>query len=1429
MSTTRGTDSNRGYSRGNTFPATAVPHGFNLWTPVTDAGTNAFLYQYRENNNAENLTELQAISLSHQGYPWGGERHTWQVMPTLGEPTADRQARAMAFRHDDEIDKPHHYSVTGVNGLQAELAPTSRAAMMRFTFPDGSGNLVFDNINNNGRLVIDAAEGVVSGYTMTGESRGFPKFFYATFDQSVAQSGMLGDSGRPDVAGYLRFASASTVTMRVATSYISVDQARHNLDLEIPEGTGFDAVKTQARDEWDEVLGVLADVEGASHDQMVGLYSDLYRLNLYPHTTYENRGTAEAPEYVHASIWATAAKENTATETGAQIIEGKSYRPTNFWDTYRTAWPAHVLLYPDKAGEMIDGALTQFEELGWLATTMVGTNSDVTIADAYVKGVQDFDAETAYAALIRNAMVAPPRGDWVGRAGLHESLFRGYTPVSTREGFAESMENYLNDYGIAEFAEALAEEAVPGSAEHEKYTTHAEYFRNRAQNYVHLYDAEADFFQGRRANGEFRVPADEYDPRVWGGDYTETNGWGMAFSVPHDGQGLANVYGGRDALEAKLDEFFATPETAEFPGSYGNVIHEMVEAAYIQMGQWGMSNQPAHHIGYMYNYAGAPHKTQAVMREALTRTFTGNQIGQGYPGDEDTGEMSMWYLFGALGFHPLQVGTDAYTIGSPMFTSMTLNLGNGNQVVVEAPNNSRENVYVQSLLVDGEPWTSTSIPHEVLVSGATLTFDMGPNPSAWGSDPADAPSSLTEGDEVPNPLGDLTGTSYGTPSSSEGAAEALFDDTSVTEKAFTTQAADVTFAFAGGAERQVEFYTLTSGAEAGDPTAWELQGSADGDSWTTLDERSAEEFPHRLNTKVYRVAEPAAFAHYRLAMSSEGPFSLAEVELLGIDDAENTLQAQLVPSRTLALPGQSAERSFLVEVLDEGTEETTARVETSGPEGWTVEPAGASVTLAPTEADGRVAGRLPITVTVPEGTTEGTHTISAVVSPADGAPVRVAAVVQVTDEITFTPSTGAEELWLHQDNNSAIDGAGNRYTDGTASVTYRFPLPPEATTALGIIEVDNQFLVEVSGDGEAWTEVLRDETGERSGGNWGAYEVDLTSYLGEDGVVFVRLGDSFPNDGWGGRLNRLTIQMAEQPFPNPIEFNTNTAEETRWLYESNGSRISDVGHRYVDGTASFTYRFPFPEGTHTAEATLNLDNQFLVEISNDGETWTEVLREEEEVRDASNVGRRTFDMSPALGDDGVVYMRVSDSFPNDGWGARLNYVHIAWDNSTPDTTAPTVSVSITDGQLRVNATDDSDGDVVIEYRVDGGDWQTYVEPVALAPDARQVEVRATDVAGNVSEVVTLTVELSPGALLSDLAVDLDSYITAGDIAGPIAKQLTNSLEQAAKHQDAGRIDRAAARLERFQKLLEEPKKPDTVSDAAKADLLAQAEVILGLL
>jgi predicted alpha-1,2-mannosidase len=885
--TTRGTFANSTFSRGNNFPATAVPHGFNFWTPVTDAGSDSWLYNYHSQNNAENRPALQAFSASHEPSPWMGDRQTFQAMPSLatGVPDANRTARALSFSHDNETARPHDYRVRFDNGISTEIAPADHAAMFRFSFPGNDSSLIFDNVTNEGGLTLDPAHGTLSGYSdvKSGLSAGAGRLFvYAGFDKPVTAGSMLPGEGRDNVRGYLRFdpGGAKTVNMRIATSLISVDQAKRNLDAEIAPNASLESVRDAAQAAWDSALRVV-EVEGASADQLTTLYSNLYRLFLYPNSGFENTGTPQRPVYRYASPVSPKSGVDSPTQTGSKIVDGQLYANNGFWDTYRTTWPAYSLLTPDMAGKMVDGFVQQYRDGGWIArwsspgyaNLMVGTSSDVAFADAYLKGVKNFDVHAAYDAAIKDATVVPPN-ESVGRKGIDSSIFLGYTPTSTGEGMSWAMEGYVNDFGIANLSKKLYDEAAPNDPRKQEYLENYTYFTNRAQNYVRTFDPGVGFFQGRNADGTFRLPPGQFDPRVWGTDYTETDGWNMAFTVPQDGQGLANLYGGKAGLAQKLDQFFATPETANFPGSYGGAIHEMREARDVRMGQYGHSNQPSHHVLYMYDYAGQPAKTQAKVREATSRLYVGSELGQGYPGDEDNGEMSAWYVFSALGFYPLQMGSPDNAVGSPLFTKATVHLPGGKDLVLNAPKNSAKNVYIQGLKVNGKPYSSTSLPHHLLASGARLDFDMGPDPSNWGTGQADAPASITTGDAPPDPLHDLT-----TPG---GAVSALSDNTSATEALVPSAQFQL-----GSNDEAVTHYTLTSPKGPGEPSNWVLKGSYDGVHWATADERHGETFAWRQQTRAFSVANPAHYTYYRLEFPG-GPSTLAEVELLGQPDATCT-------------------------------------------------------------------------------------------------------------------------------------------------------------------------------------------------------------------------------------------------------------------------------------------------------------------------------------------------------------------------------------------------------------------------------------------------------------------------------------------------------------------------------------------------------------
>ncbi|WP_212974420.1 GH92 family glycosyl hydrolase [Bacillus sp. J14TS2] len=907
----RGTNNNREFSRGNNIPAVAVPHGFNFWIPVTDAGDRRWMYKYQQDNNEDNFPEIQSFLLSHSPSPWvgDGDRQTFQIMPSASAsdlPPLNRDKRALPFKHENEIAKPNYYSVTFENGIQTEITPTNHAAMFHFTFKEDVSDLIFDNFNNDGGLTLEADKQHIQGYTDVGtKTPGATRmFFYATFDKPVTKSGKLTGEDRDNVAGYFRFdtsGSDKTVTMRIATSLISMDQAKKNLNQEIHQSDTFASVEERAKEEWNSLLQKV-EVEGATDEELVTLYSNLYRLYLYPNMLFENTGTMEKPIYEYASPFSDLDGKPTETKTGAKIVKGKPYVNNGFWDTYRTAWPAYSLLSPEKTGEMIDGFLQAYEQGGWIPRWsspghgggMTGTSADVAFTDAYLKGVSNFDISSFYEAAIKDGSVVS-HNQKTGRNGLATSIFNGYTSTDIGEGMSWAIEGYLNDFAIASISKELAEQTDENDPNYDQYITNYKYFINRAQNYVNIFNPEVDFFMGKDSTGKWRMTADKFDPKDWlGSDYVETNAWGTAFSAPQDGQGLANLYGGKKELAKKLDTFFATEETALHLGGRDNPIHEMREARDVRMGMYGHSNQGAYHIIYMYDYAGQPWKAQEKVREVLSRIYVGSEIGQGYVGDDDNGAASSWYILSAAGFYPLRAGTSSYAIGAPYFEKMTIHLENGKDIVINAPEVSDTNKYIQSLKVNGKPYNSLSIGHKELANGAILEFEMGPEPSKWGTGKDAVPSSITptaaDGSSLlPDPMVDLTDKGSGQSYDSSGTiAKALFDNSSDTSLTLKGKDPWVQYNFTDEAQKAL-MYTITSSTDdsSQDPKNWILIGSKDGESWNILDKRNDESFKWRQYTKPFTIQNPGNYSFYRLIIKGNGGASsttVAELELLGHRD-----------------------------------------------------------------------------------------------------------------------------------------------------------------------------------------------------------------------------------------------------------------------------------------------------------------------------------------------------------------------------------------------------------------------------------------------------------------------------------------------------------------------------------------------------------------
>jgi predicted alpha-1,2-mannosidase len=870
VDTRRGTNASGAFSRGNNLPITAWPNGFNFFTPVTDATTHRWPYEYHRANNADNLTELQGLSFSHQPSPWMGDRNQLSIMPVAdAEPLGDPKARAAAFSHDDELARPDHYRVALTTGVTAELAPTDHGVIMRFAFPATAQgrHLIIDTIDDHGGFSFDGE--ALTGWVENGSEFGRTRMFcYGRFDSAPTAFGpSAGGRGNTRAASF----DTDEVVLRIASSLISTDQARHNFDLELGTRSLAD-VRQEANRAWNDRLDAIS-VEGASQPQLRTLYGSLYRLNLYPNSGFENLGSADQPDHRYASPVEVTDGLPTSTTTNAKINKGKIYVNNGFWDTYRTAWPAYALIYPTLAAELVDGFVEQYRAGGWVARwsspgyadLMTGTSSDVAFADAYVKGVPLPDPLGSYDAALKNATVTPTDRA-VGRKGIARGLFLGYTSTEVEESVSWALEGFLNDFGIAEMAAVLAEDPATPDQRRGQLLEESEYFRRRSLNYLLLFDDNIDFFQGRRQDGTFAKTPEEFDPGEWGGDFTETDGWNFAFHVAHDGAGLASLYGGPKGLAAKLDEFFATPERADKPGTYGRAIHEMDEARAVRMGQFGFSNQPAHHIPYIYNYTGQPHRTQEIVREVLQRLFTGEQTGQGYPGDEDNGEMSAWYLFSALGIYPLRVGSQEYAIGSPLFDQAEVSRDDGSKITITAKNQAHDHPYVQQVQLNGRDVPDLSIDHQDLVGG-TLEFVL-------GKEPVSRHPELVEGPR-PVPLLDLTGPGRG---STDPVFAALFDNDAETE--FTLAGDQRSIAWTFDEAVRPTLYTVTSGNDDDHPTGWRLEGSSDGVAWSVLDERHDQSFRWQRQTRPFCITSPAECTQVRLVFDGADQVTVSELEFL---------------------------------------------------------------------------------------------------------------------------------------------------------------------------------------------------------------------------------------------------------------------------------------------------------------------------------------------------------------------------------------------------------------------------------------------------------------------------------------------------------------------------------------------------------------------
>ncbi|MEV4737264.1 MULTISPECIES: GH92 family glycosyl hydrolase [unclassified Microbacterium] len=759
VDTRRGTHSGARFSRGNTIPAVARPHGFTFVTPATDAADARWPYRPFVHDDPQGR-RLEALQFSHQPSPWIGDRSVLQLMPFSGAPASDHAARRRWIVPGSERARPHEYAVElhdgRGSGIHVEMTATVHGAAFRVTGADDDARVgfVLDQLTDEGRLRWTEADGFTGWIPEGAEDWGnAPRCYFAgRVLEGPAESGQLDDAGRGRVAGFV--AGHGSLEVRVAVSFLSIEQAERSLALELHAATGFDELRADAAASWNRLLGrvtipPLPEVDApyrglADEENRARIAAALHRMHLYPNTAAEETGSPDVPASAFADVFA-ARTPFGQTRTSAPVAAGELVVNNGYWDTYRTEWPGLALLDPTLAGRLLDGQLEQYRRGGWMARwsapgyvdSMVGTSSDQIFADAARWGV-GFDHRTAFESGWRNACEPGPDAR-SGRKGIDRGRFAGFIASAMPEGMSWSIENAISDAALGRFAAQLADAPETSETDAARYLAFARYFANRALSYRALFDAETRFFRGRDDRGSFS--SEPFDPRTWGGDNVETNAWGMSVGAVHDGDGLADLYGGRAGLRRHLDALFAEPETAEerFGGAYGTVIHEQREARALRSGMCAISNQPAHHIPYMYAFTDQPWRAGATVHELAARLFAGAHIGQGFPGDEDNGEMSAWWLWAALGLYPLELASGALLIGSPLFDDVRVDRGGGPTLRIRSIRDSPTAHVLREARLNGVPLPTAELPVDALVDSAAgevvLDLVFGDDPEGWLGEP----------------------------------------------------------------------------------------------------------------------------------------------------------------------------------------------------------------------------------------------------------------------------------------------------------------------------------------------------------------------------------------------------------------------------------------------------------------------------------------------------------------------------------------------------------------------------------------------------------------------------------------------------------------------------------------------------------------------
>ena len=722
-----GTDSKYELSTGNTYPTIALPWGMNFWTPQTGKMGDGWTYTYKAD-------KIRGFKQTHQPSPWMNDYGQFAIMPIADKLVFDQEQRASWFSHKAETVKPYYYKVyLADHDITAEMAPTERAAMFRFTYPETKESyLLVDAYDRGSYVKIIPEENKIIGYTTRntgGVPDNFKNYFVIEFDKpftfvSTASNGDIHPNKKEESAKHagaiVGFSTrrGEVVHVKVASSFISYEQAEQN--LKELSGKTFDQVVANGRSVWNRELSKL-EVNDDNIDNLRTFYSNLYRALLFPRSFYEIDKDGKVMHY---------------SPYNGEVLPGYMFTDTGFWDTFRCLFPFLNLMYPSMNQKMQEGLVNAYKESGFLPEwaspghrdCMIGQNSASVVADAYVKGLRGYDIEALWEA-VKHGAHAQLEKTASGRVGYEYYNKLGYVPnnVGIRSNAARTLEYAYNDWSIYTLGKKLG-----------KPESEIAIYKERAMNYRNIYNPERKLMVGKSDKGVFNP---NFKGTDWSRDFCEGNSWHWSFCVFHDPKGLMDLMGGQNEFNVMMDSVFVIPSKMGMDSR--GMIHEMREMQVMNMGQYAHGNQPIQHMVYLYNYSAQPWKTQYWVREIMNKLY--NAAPDAYCGDEDNGQTSAWYVFSALGFYTVCPGTDQYVLGTPLFKSVKLHLENGKTITIDAANNSCENRYIKTMKLNGKNYSHNYLTHAQLMNGAKIQYQMDAVPNKMrGINKEDAPYSFSE-------------------------------------------------------------------------------------------------------------------------------------------------------------------------------------------------------------------------------------------------------------------------------------------------------------------------------------------------------------------------------------------------------------------------------------------------------------------------------------------------------------------------------------------------------------------------------------------------------------------------------------------------------------------------------------------------------------